>query len=283
MLDINVARGQLILRQASGSNELLACQRLRYRVFYEEMKARADDLTVEQKIDRDEFDSICDHLIVVNQGPGAQDDPVLLSDGQLIGTYRLLRQEVAEATIGFYSQREFDIVPLMKARPSLRFLELGRSCVLKPFRTRPVVELLWQGIWNYVRAYNMDVMLGCASLAGTSPALHGPALSLLAEAIPKSEWHVNALPDKRIEMRLLTLSEPEKRRALMSLPPLIKGYLRLGCYIGDGAVADEQFNTTDVLVILPVSVIRSRYFTHFGAPVEATERIDRPLGQQPYA
>lgn len=97
-------------------------------------------------MDVDRYDPICDHLVVVNRAPTNTEDPILLEDGELIGTYRLLRQEVAEAHGGFYTESEFEIAPVIAAHPTLRFLELGRSCVLKPFRTKPVVELLWRGI-----------------------------------------------------------------------------------------------------------------------------------------
>lgn len=192
----------------------------------------------------------------------------MLDDGELVGTYRLLRQDVAEAHGGFYSESEFDIRPLIRAHPQLRFLELGRSCVLKPFRTKPVVELLWQGIWDYVRAHDMHVMLGCASLEGTDPEEHALALTFLARhAAAPEEWRVRALPQRYTEMnRLAAVDELDQRHALKDLPPLIKGYLRLGCYIGEGAVVDEQFNTIDVLIVLPVSAINARYFARFGQP-----------------
>jgi len=267
MTDIGAERGMLILRQGQTADEIAACQRLRYRVFYEEMNARADESTSALKMDCDHFDMICDHLLVVHRGQSQHDGAILLSDGELIGTYRLLRQDIAEAHGGFYTQSEFDIAPLISRHSSLRFLELGRSCVLKPFRTKPVVELLWQGIWNYVRAHRMNVMLGCASLEGTDPDAHALALSFLAEATAPPEWNVRALPGRFVNMRRMPPDKIDKRRALNALPPLIKGYLRLGCYIGEGAVLDLQFNTIDVLIILPVAAINSRYFTHFGAPV----------------
>ncbi len=146
-------KGDLAVRLAGGADEIAEAQKLRYRVFYEELNARPDAAAAAARIDADRFDSFCDHLIVTS-GP------------DLVGTYRLLRQDVAEANGGFYTQDEFDVAPLLAAHPGLSFLELGRSCVLKPFRTRPVVELLWQGIWNYVRRHRFDVMLGCASLRG---------------------------------------------------------------------------------------------------------------------
>lgn len=246
--------------------EVIACQRLRYRVFYEE---RGNVIALKGAgscIDADRFDDICDHLVVIRSGAETTINPLLLEDGELIGTYRLLRQEIAEANGGFYTEAEFDIGPLIAAHSELRFLELGRSCVLREFRTKPVIELLWQGIWNYVRAHRMDVMFGCASLDGTDPGQHQAALSLLSQAMAPPEWRVPALPAHRVEMQRNAIQVADPRQALKGLPPLIKGYLRLGCYVGDGAVIDHQFNTIDVLIILPVSKIDPRYFEHFGAP-----------------
>lgn len=256
----------MLLRQASGPDEIAACQRLRYRVFYEELGATPVGDMARFRMDADHFDTICDHLVVVNLGTACDSRAIVLPDGELIGTYRLLRQDVAMAHGGFYTQDEFDIAPLIAMHPDLRFLELGRSCVLSPYRTKPVVEILWQGIWNYVRAHDMHVMLGCASLEGTDPDEHALALSFLALAAAPPEWAVHAHPAYRVEMHRLPSVKIDQRQALRVLPPLLKGYLRLGCYIGDGAVVDRQFNTIDVLVILPVSAIQARYFAHFGAP-----------------
>jgi len=236
-------------------------------VFYTELGAKPDAQTLKTGTDTDAFDAICDHLVVIHRNGSSSEDAIRLADGELIGTYRLLRQETAEAHSGFYTQGEFDISPIIKSHPDLRFLELGRSCVLRPHRTKPVVELLWQGIWNYVRAHDLHVMLGCASLEGTDPSRHAATLSLLAQnASAPPEWRVRALAERYVEMNRLPAVDVNPREALRRLPPLIKGYLRLGCYIGEGAVIDHQFNTIDVLIILPVSAINERYFTHFGQP-----------------
>lgn len=256
----------MLLRLAESPHEVAACQRLRYQVFYEELGATPVGDMGEQGMDGDRFDDICDHLVVVRRGSEYDAGSIRLADGALIGTYRLLRQDVAEAHGGFYTQGEFDVAPLVAGHRQLRFLELGRSCVLRPFRTKPVVELLWQGIWNYVRAHDMNVMLGCASLEGIDPDEHAQSLSFLAEAAAPPEWSVHALPEHRIEMQRIPRQQIDPKQALKQLPPLIKGYLRLGCYIGDGAVIDRQFNTIDVLIILPVSAINPRYFAHFGSP-----------------
>ena len=259
---MRVAKAVLMLRLASGPEESRACQALRYRVFYEELAARPDAEALATRRDADRFDAICDHLVVVRAGAPTALEPILLQDGELVGTYRLLRQAVAERHDGFYTQGEFDVAPMIAAHPGLSFLELGRSCVLKPYRTKPVVELLWQGIWNYVRSHGLDVMFGCASLEGADPARHAEALSFLAAIPVPAEWKVKAQPARAIAMA----PRPglDAKAALRALPPLVKGYMRLGCYFGDGAVIDHQFNTTDILIVLPVSAIDKRYFAHFG-------------------
>jgi putative hemolysin len=144
-------------------------------VFYEEGAARADAVAAATGMDCDPFDAICDHLIVVDCAGKA-----------LVGTYRLLRQEVAEAHDGFYSAREFDLEPLIERHRHLSFLELGRSCVLRPYRTKAVIELLWQGIWDYVRRHRLDVMVGCASLEGTDPRRSGAAHELSRRAMRRA-------------------------------------------------------------------------------------------------
>jgi L-ornithine Nalpha-acyltransferase len=260
------ARSELSVRLTRSTREVAIAQALRFRVFYEELNAVADATSAELSLDADRFDAFCDHLIVVKQLSGTVDERFRVDDGEVVGTYRLLRQNVAAENGGFYTQSEFDLRPLLASKSELNFLELGRSCVLKQFRTKPVVELLWQGIWNYVRHYGSDVMMGCASLEGVDPTVHAATLNFLARncAAP-AEWNVRALPERYIEMKSDAAAN-EPKAAMRSLPPLIKGYLRLGCFIGEGAVIDTQFNTIDVLIILPVSHINPRYFAHFGQP-----------------
>jgi L-ornithine Nalpha-acyltransferase len=260
-------RGTLHARLARTPVEVEAAQRMRYDIFFEQRGAVATDVARAAKLDCDRFDSACDHLLVVQAG---SDNGIQLDDGELVGCYRLLRQEQAVATGGFYSQDEFDLAPLIARHPKLRFLELGRSCVLARHRGKPVVELLWQGIWNYVRAHRYDVLLGCASFEGTNPGVHADALGFLAQAASAPpEWQVQALPDRRLKMQRRPCADINHKAALRDLPPLIKGYLRLGCHIGEGAVIDKDFNTIDVLIVLPVSAINPRYFGHFGAPASA--------------
>jgi putative hemolysin len=137
--------------------------------------------------------------------------------------------------------------------------------VLKPYRNKRTVELLWHGIWTYVLHHRIDVMIGCASLEGTDQGRLALPLSFLHHhARAPDAWRTRALPHRYVPMDLLPPEEVDAKAALHVLPPLIKGYLRLGATFGEGAVIDRQFGTTDVLVILPVSAINARYIGHFG-------------------
>lgn len=254
--------GPLEVRLARTAAEVRRAQKLRYRVFYEEMSAIPDAATLLARRDVDAFDTICDHLMVVDHAavpvPGRRMPAV-------VGTYRLLRQDVAERHGGFYTAGEFDISGLLARHRGLKFLELGRSCVLAPYRNKRSVELLWHGIWNYVRAHRCDVMIGCASLDGTDPDRLALPLSFLHHgARAPEEWRARALPGRCVEMNRMPREAIDQKAALRLLPPLIKGYLRLGAFIGDGAVVDHQFGTTDVLIVMPVSAIAARYIEHFG-------------------
>jgi L-ornithine Nalpha-acyltransferase len=261
-------KGSMEVRFAQSRKEVEACQKIRFEVFYEEMSALADETAINQRIDADVYDPICDHLLVIDYEPADKTQGVALPtrEGNVVGTYRLLRQEIAEAHNGFYSADEFDIASLLQRKSSeYRFLELGRSCVLKSYRTKPTVELLWQGIWNYLQLFKFDAMFGCASLEGTDPdALSLPLSYLHHHYQAPEDWRVKALPERYVEMNRQPAETINEREAMRALPPLIKGYLRLGAYIGDGAVVDHQFNTTDVLIVMPVSAISERYAAHFG-------------------
>ncbi|MGI9373739.1 MAG: GNAT family N-acetyltransferase [Hyphomicrobiales bacterium] len=248
--------GQLEVRLATSNEDIQACQNLRYRVFYQELDAKSTAESCAAGLDADGYDPVCSHLMVV--------------DGQqVVGTYRLLRQEAVKPLTGFYSESEFDISPLLQNQCAHRFMELGRSCVLKPWRTKRVVELLWQGIWNYARLHHVDVMFGCASLEGTDPEALAHQLSFLYHHQRADlPWRAKARDELYVNMNRVAKDLIDTRAVFKELPPLIKGYLRLGAKVGDGAVIDHQFNTTDVLIVLPVAHIDPKYFSRFGAPSE---------------
>jgi putative hemolysin len=256
--------GALEVRLARNAAEIRRAQKLRYRVFYREMSAVPDAASFLSRRDVDPFDAVCDHLLVVDHAA-----PRLRNAPPVVGTYRLLRQEVADRQSGFYSAGEFDIDALLSRHSERRFLELGRSCVLAPYRNKRTVELLWHGIWTYVLAHRIDVMIGCASLEGTDPDRLALPLSFLHHYARAPEpWRAVALPGRYVALDRMPKSAVNPKAALQSLPPLIKGYLRIGAFVGDGAVVDRQFGTTDVLIVLPVAGINSRYLEHFGPGAE---------------
>lgn len=253
--------GSLEVRLAQSAAEIRQAQKLRYRVFYQEGTAIPNPARLFARRDIDSYDAICDHLLVIDH---ASRERRPLNRPAVVGTYRLLRQPVAEDYGGFYTASEFEIAPLIGRHAQLQFLELGRSCVLAPYRNKRTVELLWHGIHAYVARHRCDVLIGCASLEGTDPSGLALPLSFLHHyARPPEEWQAGARAHRRVEMNRLSKGAIDPKEALRALPPLLKGYLRLGAYIGDGAVIDHEFGTTDVLVVLPFSVIDKRYFEHF--------------------
>ncbi|MGZ5915181.1 MAG: l-ornithine N(alpha)-acyltransferase, partial [Hyphomicrobium sp.] len=245
----------------------------------EEMSAVPGALAMLSRRDEDTYDAVFDHLLVIDRGDAG--DGRRWRRSKVVGTYRMLRQEVADLHDGFYTQGEYDIAPLLAAKPDYNFMELGRSCVLKPYRNKRTLELLWQGVWSYVREHGADVMIGCASFEGADPAAHAEALSFLYHtALAPEDWRVRAHEHLRVDMHMMPREAVNVRAAMKTLPPLIKGYLRVGAYVGDGAVIDHQFGTTDVFIIMPVEAIKSRYFDHFGAPdepVSAGTAVSGPL------
>ena len=254
--------GPLEVRLATTKKEIRRAQKLRYQVFFAEGGAIADPTA--RLIGRDvcRFDRVCDHLIVV-------DTSVPRFDGAptVVGAYRLLRQEVADAHFGFYSSAEFDVAALIRRHPGKRFLELGRSCVAEGYRGKRTLELLWRGIWAYALKHGVDVMFGCASLPGVDAAAHDSTLRFLrGEEAVDAHWRVEAVPGAASPRPAAQAPDFDSRAAMRGLPALIKGYWRLGAKFSDDAVVDSAFGTTDVLVVLPIEEIRSRYLAYFAPP-----------------
>jgi L-ornithine Nalpha-acyltransferase len=267
---LHSATGQrrLSLRLAQDDTDLTAVQRLRWRVFHAELGAegeahRPEHLDSPEHLDGDVYDPLCDHLLVIDEDAPAGE--------RVVGTYRLLRESVATRSFGFYSAGEFDLAPLANTAASGELLELGRSCVLPPYRTSGTISLLWRGIADYIARHDISLMFGCASFAGTDPDAHAAALSYLHHHhLAPAEQRPSVLAghsDKGNGIALERMAEGsyDERRALMGLPPLVKGYMRVGAKFGEGAYVDRLFNTIDVCVVMPVELIADRYAARFSA------------------
>lgn len=247
--------GSLEVRLAQTEAEIHAAQRLRYDVFYKEMSAQPSPEMARLERDFDHYDAFCDHMLVTDTSSG----------NAVVGCYRLLRSEVAERHGGFYTAGEYDIGPMLaKHPPGYKSLELGRSCVIKSYRTGTTMQLLWRGIAVYLARHDLQLMFGCASLPGTDPQALALPLSYLHHYFlaPEGE-RVRALADRYVSMNILPKDSFLQMDGQKAVPPLIKGYVRTGAYIGDGAVVDHQFGTTDVFIYFPVSRVNPRFLAHY--------------------
>jgi len=252
---VQVVAGDFEVRLAQTADEIQAAQHLRYRVFYEEMSAHPTPEMAAQRRDFDPFDEVCDHLLVLDRRRGEGPEGI-------VGTYRLIRREHAAKIGRFYSQAEYDIQKIIDFPGEV--LELGRSCIAKDARNTATMQMLWRGIALYAYHYNIRLMFGCASMPGTDPQQHAQALSYLHHHhLAPPEIRARALPSRYVKMDVLDAGSYEARKALVRVSPLIKGYLRLGGYVGDGAVIDSQFNTTDVFIIVKTELVTEKYMRHY--------------------
>jgi len=253
--------GALEVRLAETDGEVELAQRLRYHVFYEEMSAVPSPAMREARRDFDKFDEVCDHLLVVDRSAIGEDGQPLV-----VGTYRLTRDVDAQRAGGFYTAGEFDMSHMLAAHKGQRLLELGRSCVLKAYRNRTTtMQLLWKGLLTYVARFSIDLMFGCASFSSTDPEALALPLSFLHHFHPMPPGtEVRALPELFVPMNRMPKDAIDPKEGLRALPPLLKGYIRAGGCIGDGAVIDKQFGTIDVFIYFPLSNIDARYKSRFG-------------------
>ena len=252
---VQVVAGDFEVRLAQTAAEIEAAQALRFRVFYEEMAAHASPEMTALGRDFDPFDQVCDHLLVLDRRRGEGPEGI-------VGTYRLIRRSAAAKMGRFYSSAEYDIQKMIDYPAEI--LELGRSCIARDARNTATMQMLWRGIALYAYHYNIQVMFGCASIPGIDPAQHAQALSYLYQHhLAPPEIRVRALPHRYVKMDMLEPGSYDPRKAMARVPPLIKGYLRLGGFVGDGAVIDHQFNTTDVFIIVKTELVTEKYIRHY--------------------
>ncbi len=235
---------------ADSLDEIDAALRLRFEVFNLELKEGLQS-SFESGFDSDVYDTFCDHLIVKET-----------ATGRIVGTYRLLTQEKAEKHIGFYSENEFDLSAL-RSVPG-RFLELGRSCVAKPFRSLAVINLLWTGIAKYLELHNITHLFGCASFHTSDPQEIAASYAYLKLYHSMSEgFDVHPQEHCRMDLPFRFLTSHQIEKAFDSFPPLMKGYLRLGAKICGEPAYDKEFGTTDFLIVLETERITEKYKRHY--------------------
>lgn len=236
---MNATNDCLIVRLAQSQDDILAAQRLRYRVFVQEMGGTGPMVDHQLQLEADKFDPYFDHLLLIDP---RQDEP-----NHVVGVYRLLTCEAAKQAGGFYSAAEYDLTPLVQSGRKL--LELGRSCLDKSYRGGTGMYYLWNGLAAYVAEHGIEVLFGTASFHGTDIAALAPSLSLLHHKhLAPAPLRVRSREFQTMD--LLPVDQIDRIAAMRNTPALIKAYLKIGGTVGEGAYVDHAFNTTDVCLIL---------------------------------
>lgn len=226
---------------ARSPSEVAEAQRLRYKVFAEEMGAR---LSGHDRRDVDGFDALCDHLLVRD-----------LESGEVVGTYRILDPHMAAEAGGYYSAGEFDLTRLLHLTPGM--VEVGRSCVHADYRNGATIALLWAGLAKYMMTRGYEHLIGCVSISMADGGHNAAAVyaRLADKYLSPNEYRV--FPHTPLPLQALS-SDMEP-----AVPPLLKGYLRLGAFVCGEPAWDPDFNTADLLVMLPIARMAKRYANHF--------------------
>ena len=244
------------VRLASTKNDMRAAQRLRYRVFVEELGGDGPMVDHKARLEQDQFDPICDHLILCDTA----------NDDEVVGVYRLLRDDQARRAGQFYTEAEYDLSQLKSSGRKL--LELGRSCLAPEYRGGAAMYHLWTGLAQYVARHSVDILFGVASFHGTDPERLAEPLSLLHQRhLAPDDLRVRVQPEHFQSMDLIAKDRLDVRAAMLQVPPLIKAYLRLGGYVGEGAYVDRAFNTIDVCLIMDTARMTQKYKTMYSKDV----------------
>ncbi|SDJ74411.1 GNAT family N-acetyltransferase [Aliiruegeria lutimaris] len=248
---MSAADPQFQVRLAESEQDMLAAQRLRYNVFVQELHGNGALVDHENRFERDRFDPFYDHMILVD----TRRDAAALE--HVVGVYRLMPGERAAAAGGFYCAGEYDLGLLV--RSGKRLLELGRSCLHADYRGGMALYHLWNGLGRYVTERDIELLFGVASFHGTDVEALAQPLSYLHHAhLAPPELRVRALEENFTSMNILPEDKLDRVQAVREIPALIKGYLRLGGYVGEGAFIDRPFNTTDICLVMDTEKISEK-------------------------
>ncbi|MFT6674204.1 MAG: putative hemolysin [Sulfitobacter sp.] len=240
------------VRLAETEQDLRAAQRLRYEVFVTELGGGGALVDHDAKLERDRFDPFFDHLLLFDTGTD-----------QVVGVYRLMRQDMARQAGGFYSADEYDLGVLENS--GRRILELGRSCLHPDYRGGMAMHHLWMGLADYVDTHAIEVLFGVASFHGTDITTLTQPLSLLHHRhLAAPDLRVKAREKSFQNMNLINEDNLLRKQAMMQMPSLIKAYLRLGGCVGEGAFVDHGFNTVDVCLIMDTAQLNARQARIYG-------------------
>jgi putative hemolysin len=243
---------RLFTKLAQTDDDVRAAQRLRYEVFVRELGSDGEGVDHDLQLETDRFDPYFDHLLLIDR-----DAPSNVSSG-VVGVYRLLRQDQADKIGQFYSEDEYDLTRLKASGRKL--LELGRSCLLPDYRGGAGMYLMWNALAEYVEQHKVEVLFGVASFHGTDlEALAEPLSLLYHRHLAPEDLRVRTVDTYFQPMNLVNKEELNAKSAMLAVPALIKAYLRLGGYVGDGAFVDHAFNTTDVCLILDTARMNARH------------------------
>lgn len=252
----------LQVRLARDEQDLLAAQRLRYTVFVDELGGSGALVDHDRRLERDEFDPVFEHLILVDSRRDAE------ALDHVVGVYRLLTDERAAAFGRFYSEGEYDLGPLK--RSGRRLMELGRSCVHPDFRGGTAMFHLWNGLADYVLEREIEIMFGVASFHGIDvEALKMPLAYLHHNHLAPEALRVRVLPEHFQTMDLVPADQVDRRAAMVGTPALIKAYIRLGGFVGEGAFIDRPFNTTDVCLLMDTAAMSEKHKGFYTRKFEA--------------
>jgi len=267
---MRIDAGRFTVRLAESDEDVAAAQRLRYRVFVEEMGAHPSPEDAAVRRERDRFDPYFEHLLVIDN-----EDPDPEIERGVVAAYRLMRGDRARQGIGFYGASEYDLA-LLENYPR-QTLEVGRSCVDAAHRGGASMHLLFAGLGQYIIEHKIGILFGVASFHGADPAPFAQALSYLHyNHLAPPDLRVAAKPDHRVEMNILPPNEIDGDLALRQIPPLLKAYLRQGGFVGEGAYIDHDFNTIDVCVLVDASRMADRYRKFYTR--QRGGAVDRILG-----
>lgn len=267
---MRIEAGRFTVRLAESETDVAAAQRLRYRVFVEEMGAVPSAEDAACRRERDKYDPYFEHLLLIDN---EATDPDI--EHGVVGVYRLMRGEVAAKGIGFYGQNEYDLELLVNY--PRKTVELGRSCVDLEHRGGAGMHLLWTGLGEYVAEHDIPILFGVASFHGNDPKPLAQALSYLHyNHLAPADLRVRAVAESYERMDILPREEVDKVEAMRLIPALIKAYIRLGGFVGDGAYVDHEFNTVDVCLLMDTTRMVDRYRKFYSRKRGGS--VDRILG-----